>query len=542
VVYLKRFDGIAVLLVTTGLFLVLGTHRYLDVDGALDCLSVYWRNKPLLGENNHLLFLSEVYAWSRLTALLGVRPQDPLAFLRSVQAMNAIFAGASLALFYVVVSRVVSNRVIGLIATIVYGFSNGFVLHATNSSQPVIGLFLSLASVAVVASGLEVSSRIRLWFGGALLIAAMASYESMVLIGPAEVVLVWGWHPDRGRRDLAWFLGGCAAGAAGIYLPAYASSAGTSSEMWTRFLQIGGAPQIYSGFSLSKVANVPVGLATSLVTCVPTGYAGIRALSRRRDIWTLWTSIVVAATAGWMALTAFRLSSSWAGLNRRRRLIIVSAAVGLLFDVFPAIFWTPVYEKLWLQPLAVIIFLSAVGWEHARRERLGYTRFVPEAVLLLTIVGLGLATAIRTHRSSTPCLDAARDLARVLGRQDLLVAGWTPTAQLYSAILTDGAREFDVPVTAIREGAQATGLLYQRVEATRKQAGNVYFLEILDLPKSSWDAFIARSGLQYDSLEPFRRCARPIATFSCGGGTEILRQLSFECLADNGLMPGVKQQ
>jgi hypothetical protein len=44
----------------------------------------------------------------------------------------------------------------------------------------------------MVVSGLAASSRIRLFAAEALLLLAMANYESMILDGPAEFILIYG--------------------------------------------------------------------------------------------------------------------------------------------------------------------------------------------------------------------------------------------------------------------------------------------------------------------------------------------------------------
>lgn len=61
--------------------------------------------------------------------------------------------------------------------------------------------------------------------------------------------------------------------------------------------------------------------------------------------------------------TSFRLALVWGELEHKRRLILVCCAVALIFDVLPLIFWDPLYDKLWLQPLAVFFFAWSVIFE-----------------------------------------------------------------------------------------------------------------------------------------------------------------------------------
>jgi hypothetical protein len=126
-----------------------------------------------------------------LLSLAGFKATNPFDFLSLTQGMNAFAAACA------------------------FAFSKAFLLHATSTAEPMVGLFWSIASIAVVVSGLATSSQLRLVIGGALLFLAMATYESIVLIGPAELLLICCWEDHsavRNRNRALWFLFGCGIG------------------------------------------------------------------------------------------------------------------------------------------------------------------------------------------------------------------------------------------------------------------------------------------------------------------------------------------
>jgi hypothetical protein len=416
--------AIAILLVAAALFGALHTHQYLAVDGALRCLSVYWLKRPTPGGNNHLLYFVNVFAWAKMLALVSISAANPFDFLRLTQWMNALAAAGSVTLFWILCCRASRSLFIAGAATGAYAFSNAFMLHATSTAEPMVGLFWSIASVSIVASGLAASSRLRIFAGGSLLLLAMATYESMVLIGPAELlmILVWNEHDSvLNRANAIWFLAGCVFGGLAAYVPVYTMS-GTTAPMaiLQRFLDMDPGSQVYGGIRASKLLNIPVGFSNSIVCSLPIGYRGIRSLltTHGDDRSILLTLTTLLATAGWLAWTTLRLVLVWSALDYRRRLVIVCAAVALVSGAFPLIFWDPTYDKLWLQPLAMVFFAWSVIFTAWRQLRGPSLMVLPEGIFISAIFISGFTNAIEANASPTPCLNAARDLSRTLRQSD----------------------------------------------------------------------------------------------------------------------------
>ena len=527
--------GLLIFVASASLYILLRTQQYL-VEDAIRCLSVYWQGRPTTAGNNHLLCLVNVFAWTKMLSLAGVNATNPFDFMRIAHWMTAIAAAACISMFWLLCRRATGSIGIALAATCAYGFSNAFLVHATSTAEPMTGLFWTFASIAMVAWGLSVSSRLRLFVGGALLLLAMANYESMVLIGPAELVLIYYWDElpgYHGRTFALWFLAGCLFGGIAAYVPAYALSGTTHPlAMWHRFVEMGGEQQVFGGFAASKLINLPVGFSNSILSSLPLHYQGVRAslAMHSHDRWILLTSIAILMLLGWLVWTLRRLRFVWPELERRQRLILTCCAVAIGLEVFPLIFWEPIYNKLWLQPLAVIFFAWSLIFTAWRRHYPGRLMFVPEALLLAVVLGAGFTSAFAASRSPMPCLGAARQLSETLRPTDLLVGEWDPVSLLYASFWGDGAKRFDLPGIAGENGPRTPTLLDDEILRVRNSGGRVYALGVVDMPEANWNLFLqSRCRLPYSSLAEIRRCAKPVEHLVCGEGDEVLWQVSLDC-------------
>lgn len=534
---LRSCASFAIFILSAAFFALLQTRQYLAVDGATRCVFIYWHRTPVLGRNNHLLYFVNVYIWTHILSLAAIRATNVFIFIHLAQWMNALAAAGCVSLLFVLCRSASNSASAGLASSLMYPFSNAFLLHATSSAEPVVGLFWSILSISAVASGLATSSPLRLFVGGALLALAMGTYESMVLIGPAEVLLILYWDEldiTSNRALLVRFLAGCILGGIAVYVPAYAISGTTNpASMLRRFLRTGGGQQIFGGFRLSRLINLPIGFANSVVATVPTGYHGIRWLFRtyRFDSTTISILMILLTAGVWTAWTVHRVMLVWDSLRRRQQLILKCCAVALAFDLAALLYWDPIYDKLWLQPLAVVFLAWSImfaTWRRLLRPRL---MLIPEALLLIVILGTGFARALRAHQSPTPCLDGAGDVAAVLQPGDLLVSGWDPVSVLYNAFYDRQVTQFDLISIASNNGPNTMRILGDAIAGTRARGGRVYFLGLLDMPKYRWKPFVGdRVHLSYRSLDQIRECANPVAKLLCASGhEETLWRLPRHC-------------
>jgi hypothetical protein len=160
------------------------------------------------------------------------------------------------------------------------------------------------------------------------------------------------------------------------------------------------------------VFNLPLGFADAVAPSLPHSYGGVRWLLIKNHFGQSTLLALAAANAmlGLIVWTLCRLVVAWDDLQHRQRLILGCCALALVFDSFPLIFWDPLYDKLWLQPIAVVILAWSVIFEvWPRHGRSCPMRLLPETLLMSIIVVTGLLGAFEAHQSATPCLDRAKN-------------------------------------------------------------------------------------------------------------------------------------
>jgi len=79
--------------------------------------------------------------------------------------------------------------------------------------------------------------------------------------GATGVIVIYGWA--YARQGVPWF------------------------QMPAKFLAIGGGPEIYAYWSVSKLVNFPLGFVRNMYFGLPSDYTGVRALLKhpQRSLW-----------------------------------------------------------------------------------------------------------------------------------------------------------------------------------------------------------------------------------------------------------------
>lgn len=522
-------------MVSAIVFISLRSADYLAVDGAIRALEVYRDPHPFFHGNNHLLYPIDLLEWTCLLQALGISPRDPFQFIADAQAMNAVAAAGCLAMFYLFCCAATSAPVLSLCATAGYGLSNAFLLHATNSAEPMVGLLWSLVAAGAVCASLKYNRNFLAVAGGFLVMLAMATYQSMVLGGPGLLVLLSFW-PEFRSSGVAWrarcrrilaFLAGCTVGLAVVYSSAYYfSGTQTFSQMAARFLRLEGGQEVYGGWRAAKIVNLPVGFAVSLAPVIPSDYTGLRSLLLPRYLH--WITLTTAATlvgGTWLIALFFQVVKNWRMINEPSRVALFTCATVLVGDVFALAYWEPLYEKLWLQPLAAIFLIGAIVLATPRFKAIRFLR--PVALAVLALMGVtNVAFAIRNHLLPTPFLQEARKVAAVIRPGDLLVGEWDNVSLLYESFLAREVNIFSVPAEAEIDGLASLTRLNPMIAQTQRLDRQVYFLAVLDTPEAAWNAFLGdRCGLPYHSFDPYRKCTEVVEELRLPDSTVTLRRL-----------------
>jgi hypothetical protein len=515
-------------------FISLRTTHYLAVDGALRALGVYYNPHPFVHGNNHLLYPIDVFVWTWLLHLLGISAANPFEFMSIAQAMNALAGAGCLAILYLLCSGITWDPLLSLCVVAGYGLSRAFLLHATNSAEPMVGLFWSFTAVGAASLSLILDKNWPSFAAGFLLLLAMATYQSMVLIGPAILILFSLWPSPRvdNRFTVCWprivvFLSGCASGLSVIYAVIY-YRAGTHSilQMMARFSRLEGE-HVYGGLRAANIANLPIGLLGNLLPLLPSDYAGLHTLLSHQG--RPWLPVVLAgllAIFAWLIYGTARIGKEWNVLNDRKRVVLLCCVATIAADILPLVFWDSLYDKLWLQPLAALFLASGVVLSvPVPRGGIFHLKAAGGAILTLVAVS-NLVTAAYGHLSQTPYLQEAQQVHRIVHPGDLIVADWDAVSLLYGSFFSPGVNILSLPVVAGEDGVRTIKRVNNMVSATFRADAQVYFLGVLDTPEPVWTAFLGqRCGLPYDSFNDYRRCARAIEGFNYNGSQITLRKL-----------------
>jgi hypothetical protein len=538
---IKRSDLLQVVMLFVSfliIYVVFHSPDLMAVDGPFRSCEVFHRQKIFFHGNNHLLYPVNVLTWDRVIGSVLGACEDPLEFARRTQLMNGLAAAASVAVIFILIRGAPASTKIATWTACAFGFSRAFLLHATNAAEPPVGLLLSLLAVAAAATAAKVGRAWPAVLAGVLLAAAMATYQTMILIGPAVLLLcairlndstTKGVSVSHGpAMRIAGFLAGSAAGVVGIYGWAYSRQGITGSgAQLRRFLTIDGGSAVYGGLSASKAINTPVGLIGNLFFAVPHDYAGIRWLLRNHatDGWPAWLSVLMLITVTGAVALGCLVGRQWHNLGRTQRHLLIVAAVGLLCTLVGPIYWVATYEKLWLQPIGAVVLLVGLSLAILPPSRSQRTAAAMCMTLILVEFLSNSCWVIPNLGSKTPYLDEARRVNGVLREDDLVVYGWDGISVVYSSLYGFGRPQICLPSAAHERGLGVIDDLRQRIGHADSQGHRVFFLGVLDVSEAAWQPFLgARLGVPFHAMDEFRRRCCPVVTFRVDGKTLTLNR------------------
>jgi hypothetical protein len=510
-------ESMAVFFSASLVYLFLRSHDIVAVDGAIRAFLVYQR--PLtVTVDTHMLYRFWVWLWVRCLATVGYHPAGPLEYWRAVQAMNCVAAASCVAILYDLIRRMTGSAATAMFGACAWGAAHAVLLHATNSAEPMAGLWWSVVALALTQYGLWRRSYVLLVLAGVALALAMGSYRSMVFMGLACGLLTL-LSPTSSRITEPLKR---AAVLTASFLVSLVALFGTVAYMQhARTVQQGvqmsaavDSRDVYLGLTLSKVVNSFVGYVNGLVVAVPSEYGGLRWLISTHVIWVAWLAICMMAVylATWVLLRR--------GVHRREaRILYISCGASFLLGLVLLWSWVPMYDKLWLQPLWLMVLMLSVAAPDVR-----FRKALAGLVICMAVVNL----AVTWQASRGPWLnfDESQRVATVVKPNDLLVAGWSSMSVIYRHIWGIDANNFDFPYQAGVGGAGSIALLQQRIQETHARGGRVYFLDILDQTQPEWDAFLgAHCGVPYAMMQPYREQVTEVTRFSSNGRQVRLMEL-----------------
>jgi len=493
------------------LFLALRTNNFTSMDGALRCLGVFFKGDRF-HDNNHMLYPFWISMWARVNDLLGIHASDAFQFIRISQAMNAFAAASSVGFLYLLIEPLAGLRA-AVLGSLAFGFSGALTVQATTSDEAPAGLFFALLALVILASGVRNSNPIAVFLAGFCMTLGLASYEAMgTVVGPAILLCCfWPVSPSGQSQPIVRRLVIAAAGGAvGVFIVygwAYASQGVPLTSMPFRFLSLGGAPQVYAGADLiiTKVLNAPFGLIEWLFAAVPPDYGGIRSLLHH-SLRFIWVPVVFVAFS--LIAVIFVLAvQGWRIMARPVTPLRLALALGAgLFVGFPLWYWSPLNPKLWLFPLACIVFVLSAG--SARGLLAPRAHKLLTACLLVWVlaeIARNVPVMVRDHINATPHLEDAAEVAGMIGPDDWVVLDFDDVSTLWQSIWGYNAKSLLLPASTLTSASQ---WLDRAKASCRERRGRILFIGVLQQSRATWDAFLgSRVGIPFEFLDDYRKRA-----------------------------------
>lgn len=529
------------------LYTILCSRHYMAVDGSTRCLEVYGIQGLRFHGNNHVLYPIDVIIWHKLLSVIGIKATSALEFLNLTQIMNSLAAGITIGIFYYLLRYATSLVGVSLGTTITYGWSRAFLLHATNSSEPMVAVLWSILAILVAVIALR-SSRSYLLIGcGFFLALAMATYQSMVLVGPICLFLCWRWPRTAGvKRDQgivrsAYMLGSSGFSTLLIYGTAYYLSGTTSPlAMLKRFFIIEGQ-QIYGSFASWKVVFLISSYIRNVVPIFPLDFCGISYWVTQRwgNFSILWYSIIFYLLAIPVVLLVIPLLRLWATkqLPDQDKMGILAAIVGTIATIIPTLYWMADYDKLWIQPIGCVTFLLGLSLAIIVRERpwrLHLPLTILTSLVLAIVVGSNAFWAVPSHYQENIALKAAAEVSQTIKSEDLVINYWDDISLLYGALWSKHICNFP-GLAEVKGGKTAIAELPTWIADTHKRGGEVYFLCILDESESDWEKLLGIRGVPYHTFDLYRQKSHEVLRFKYNGVERSLRVLDKDYLKDQSL-------
>ena len=510
---------------------LLRSHNLTAVDGAVRAFRLYGQDGLQFHGSSHMLYPIHVLLWTRAAALLGFNISAPLSFIRVVQEMNCVFAGLCGAMLLGILRSLGVSRAIAWASCAGWIFSRAVIMHATNSAEPLAGLFWSVLALAIV---LRACRSGRMWLftpAGILLALSMASYQSMVLmaVGCGILALIWPWNgtwaTGRSLTTAGLLTLSFCAGLLVIIGISYRLQNVTSPSGALHLFFASSDNPVFSGFSFSKTANLLTGLAANVFVCFPAG-ASLHDITRHFGDWAPRFLLAAVSIVGVYLLLARRYFRE--EMNSRSDLwrVVLAAFTVLLLALMLNSYWVPLYDKMWLQPLWLLWLTGAIFAQTVRRDSPRLIGFA--AGFVVAVVVTNLAIAIQQARAPWPGVEEASRVNSFVGDRDLVVTDWGEMSSVYENMWgRDRAWDF---VSATGEYRSHTpDELKRRIAEVRAHQGSVYFLGLLDEQRATWDPFLgARCGVPFDALDDYRQRSKVIASFRTHDSIITLRRFDAE--------------
>jgi hypothetical protein len=504
----------AVFLVSFAFFLLLRSNDFFAVDGSFRCLEVFRDPSLFFQSNNHLLYTPDVYGWIRLAALAGLKPAGPVEFLHLVEVMNCLAGAIALSLFCSLVLGVTDSWLIAVGTTAGLALTRAFLGQATNSNEPMPGILWSFAGMALAARSVQKRSLWAALASGLAFGLAMAAYRSMVLLAPAAALLLLvgdAEAPPRfthasGRlwRTLAFTVATVLSIAALHGWAYWSMGERRAGGFISRFAATDGS-QFYFGLRWSRFLNLPIGMARNFFAVEPE-FTGIRHfLAGPLSAIVVMITFILAIFA-FFIFCGLEIKSTWPVIQNCERLAVMCSCVGFAFTFLPVVLWDPQYDKLWVLPLACLLFPAATALNRARWDG-PYRKSIAWILAVVAVWGVSITLrwTYKNHVRDPIEFQEAKQASSIFGKDDFVVGDWRPVATLYGYLYAEPDHFLSFPSEAVKNGSPAIVHVRSAVSETKAKGGNVFFFDTLDMPREVWNFYFGRiPGAPYSVFDEYR--------------------------------------
>jgi hypothetical protein len=506
-----------VVLTASSVFIALRTTDYTAVDGALRCLAVYWDRSVQFHQLNHFLHPFNVWLWTTGLGAVGLHADTPATFLAYCQALNATAAAVTLACLFRAAYLVTGSSAAAGVAVLALACTRAFLLHATNAAEPPVGLAFGMASIWLALEGGRAGGTWAFVLAGAAASAAALSYLTMSACGViALLICSRGPHASWSPRQVGVFV---VSGllTTTVIIVTVLTTAGALDFTTISWLAELRDNHVYGGFSAAKLANLPFGFAHSVLPVLPEPYAGLRWAASAGPAVHARLMLAIAVVLAVVA-SAYGLFVTGGALARVRTRVLVLLLVVVGVGVFPLIYREPLYDKLWLQPLAVFALLLGSIWAGSGSPNLRRLVVAGAAATLLVNIG----AAVESGRQPTPWLHAAETVFSATRDGSLVVVDFDEVSQLYGM--------FKRPSEVLVLPADPRGWRESLDSAVAEAADGgrpVYFLGVLDQSRGDWDAFLgSKVRIPFETFDRYRRESTVVHGCTVNGVQVTLRRWS----------------
>ncbi len=183
-------------------------------------------------------------------------------------------------------------------------------------------------------------------------------------------------------------------------------------------------------------------------------------------------------------------------------LSLFALTIGLLY-------WDPTYDKLWLEPIAVLVIAAAFAYRFG-----GFSAAARKAMMALTLAltaleaGFNIPVAVRDHFRETAHLAEARQFAGIVTPRDSVVLDFDAVSTLWLGFW--GYDEHWLLLPASTQLEETSWLATAESDVVR-QGGKLLFVGVLDESPEAWNAFLgSRIGIPYGQFEKYRQRSKVI--------------------------------